>query len=69
LRFNGECEDHAERIYAQAVAAHPEWETQSAVCPVVEKYYPTLKTWADVFRQIGLDERHHRDKSFALAKQ
>jgi hypothetical protein len=68
-RFNGEFEDHAEHVYAHAVAAHPEWETQSAVCPIVEKYYPNLKTWADVFRQIGLDERHHRDKSFALAQQ
>ena len=68
-RFNAEFEDHAEHVYAHAVVAHPEWESQSAFCPVVERFYPGLKTWADVFRQIGLDERHHRDKSFALAKQ
>lgn len=68
-RFNGMFEDHAEHVYAQAVADHPEWETQPASGPYVEKFYPGLTTWADVVRQISLDERHHRDKSFELAKQ
>ena len=26
-----------------------------------------FRTWADVFRRIGLDERDHRNASFALA--
>jgi ubiquinol oxidase len=68
-RFNGEFEDHAEHVYAQAVADNPEWETQRATGSFTEKYYPGLLTWADVVRQISLDERHHRDKSFELAKQ
>jgi len=68
-RFNGEFEDHAEHVYAQAVADHPEWETQLAKGSYAEQFYPGLTTWADVVRQISLDERHHRDKSFELAQQ
>jgi Alternative oxidase len=68
-RFNGEFEDHAEHVYAQAVADHPEWDLQAAIGPYAEKFYPGLTTWGDVVRQISLDERHHRDKSFELAQQ
>lgn len=63
--FNAEFEDHAEHIYAQFVAEHPELETQSVQNAVVTKYCSDVNTWADVFRRIGLDERDHRNQSFA----
>lgn len=63
--FNAEFEDHAEHTYAQFVAEHPEWETQSVHNDLVKKYCSYVSTWADVFRRIGLDERDHRNRSFA----
>jgi hypothetical protein len=63
--FNAEFEDHAEHIYAQFVAEHPEWETQSVHNALVKEYCSYVSTWADVFRRIGLDERDHRNRSFA----
>jgi len=63
--FNAEFEDHAEHIYAQFVAEHPEWETQSVQNALVKIYCSDVSTWADVFRRIGLDERDHRNRSFA----
>ena len=66
LHFNAEFEDHAEHEYARFVEAHPGWEDQpvhsSNANPAGD-----LATWADVFRRIGLDERVHRDHSFALS--
>jgi hypothetical protein len=64
LLFNGEFEDHAEHEYARLVAEHPEWETQTVDNPIVARYTDAT-TWADVFRRIGLDERDHRNRSFA----
>jgi hypothetical protein len=61
--FNAEFEDHAEHIYAQFVAEHPEWETQT-VNALVKEYSGGISNWADVFRRIGLDERNHRNQSF-----
>jgi len=63
--FNAEFEDHAEHVYARFVEEHPEWETQPVDSELV-KQYGDLNTWADVFRRIGLDERDHRNHSFAL---
>ena len=63
--FNAEFEDHAEHVYAQFVAEHPEWETQPVHNAVVKEYSSDVSTWADVFRRIGLDERNHRNQSFA----
>ena len=62
--FNAEFEDHAEHIYAQFVAEHPEWETEPVHNAVVKEYSSAADTWADVFRRIGLDERNHRNRSF-----
>jgi hypothetical protein len=64
ILFNAEFEDHAEHEYAQLVAEHPAWETQSADEAWVTEY-SKVKAWADVFRRIGLDERDHRNQSFA----
>jgi len=66
LRFNAEFEDHAEHEYARFVEAHPEWEGQPLQSSIANPS-GDLATWGDVFRQIGLDERAHRDHSFALA--
>ena len=63
--FNAEFEDHAEHVYAQFVAEHPEWETQPVQNALVKEYSGDVSTWADVFRRIGLDERDHRNRSFA----
>lgn len=65
--FNAEFEDHAEHSYAQFVADHPEWETQPVQNLLVKEYSRDVSCWADVFRQIGLDERDHRNRSFAYA--
>lgn len=63
--FNAEFEDHAEHVYARFVQDHPEWETQAVNSPMVREY-AALSTWGDVFRRIGLDERDHRNASFAF---
>jgi hypothetical protein len=61
--FNAEFEDHAEHVYAQFVADHPEWETQPVNSELVNEY-GHFDNWAVVFRRIGLDERDHRNHSF-----
>jgi len=63
--FNAEFEDHAEHVYAQFVADHPEWETQPVENDLVREY-GKFDSWADVFRRIGLDERDHRNHSFTF---
>jgi ubiquinol oxidase len=66
LHFNAEFEDHAEHEYARFVEAHPEWEHQP-VHSAQANPAGELTSWADVFRQIGLDERAHRNHSFLLS--
>ena len=70
--LNAEFEDHAEHTYAEVVAAHPEWEEMTVEGDAVKDYaaYSGLDgfaCWADVFRRMGLDERDHRNASFAFA--
>jgi hypothetical protein len=76
--LNAEFEDHAEHTYAEMVEAHPEWEDLPATGDAVREYAAFrmggrpraeagFDSWADVFRRIGLDERDHRNASFALA--
>ena len=64
--LNAEAEDHAEHYYAELVQAHPEWEELPVTSDVV-RGYGEFSCWADVFRRIGLDERDHRNASFAFA--
>lgn len=64
--FNAEFEDHAEHVYAQFAADHPEWETQPVENALVKEFCGYANTWADVFRRISLDERDHRNQSFVL---
>ncbi len=60
--LNGEFEDHAEHTYAELVEDHPEWEDQPVTSAVVEGY-GSFRSWADVFRRVGLDERDHMNNS------
>ena len=64
--LNAEAEDHAEHYYADLVEAHPEWEELPVTSDAV-RGYGEFSCWADVFRRIGLDERDHRNASFAFA--
>jgi len=66
--FNAEFEDHAEHVYAQLVQEHPEWEEQPVTNELVKKY-GEFRTWADVFRRIGLDERDHMNSSFIFCNR
>ncbi len=66
FRFNAEFEDHAEHVYAQMVKDNPQWEEQKVTTPVANAY-ANVESWADIFRQISLDERDHRNHSFYYA--
>lgn len=68
FHFNAHFEDHAEHVYAQFVADHPEWEEQPVRNELV-KEYGNFGSWADVFRRIGLDERDHMNNSFIFCGQ
>jgi len=62
--LNADFEDHAEHEYMEFVREHPELETR----PFESEFkadYGNLATLADVLRQIGLDERHHKIESLA----
>ena len=70
--LNAEFEDHAEHTYAEMVLEHPEWEEQPVTGDAVLEYaafhgLDGFGCWADVFRRIMLDERDHRNASFAFA--
>jgi ubiquinol oxidase len=63
-RLNAAFEDHAEHEYMAYVAAHPEMEGQPDPGTYAAQYgrYASL---ADLFRQIGHDERVHKLDSLA----
>ncbi|MGZ4703149.1 MAG: alternative oxidase [Ilumatobacteraceae bacterium] len=63
-RLNADFEDHAEHEYALFVQEHPEWETTTFNSRFTEDFghYDSL---ADLFRQIGYDERLHKLQSEA----
>ncbi|HYD09445.1 MAG TPA: alternative oxidase [Acidimicrobiales bacterium] len=61
-RLNADFEDHAEHEYAHLVAEHPEWES-TPYESALEADFGTYDCLADVFRQIGYDERLHRIES------
>ena len=63
-RLNADFEDHAEHEYMTFVAAHPELEARPWDCPGAEGY-GHFASVADLVRQIGCDERHHKDESLA----
>lgn len=61
-QLNADFEDHAEHEYAFLVAEHPEWEQEPFESAFTEDYGP-IATVADLFRQIGYDERVHKEES------
>jgi ubiquinol oxidase len=63
-RLNADFEDHAEREYARFVEEHPEFETQRHGSAFAAEY-GALPTMADLLRQIGHDERMHKQESEA----
>ncbi|MBC8043137.1 MAG: hypothetical protein IAF08_06805 [Rhizobacter sp.] len=60
--LNADFEDHAEHEYMAFVAAHPEFETESFESEFKAEYRD-FNSVADLFRQIGLDERMHKLES------
>ncbi len=63
-RMNAEFEDHAEHEYMAFVQEHPELEAEAWESIFTEDYGP-FATLADLFRQIGYDERVHKEESLA----
>jgi ubiquinol oxidase len=61
-QLNAEFEDHAEHEYMEFVREHPELEGQP-FDSVVSEDYGRFASLADVFRQIGHDERMHKEES------
>lgn len=63
-RLNADFEDHAEHEYMEFVAAHPHLETRPWNCPEATGY-GQFASVADLIRQIGCDERAHKEESLA----
>ena len=61
-RLNADFEDHAEHEYMAYVAEHPELETQPDPGTYAAQY-GQHGSLADLFRQIGHDERTHKQGS------
>ncbi len=63
-RLNADFEDHAEHEYASAVQDHPAWEHTPFHSAFADDFgsYGSL---AELFRQIGYDERLHKEQSLA----
>lgn len=60
--MNAKFESHAEHEYMKMVQEHSEWDEEPVDTEYFE-YYPRQSTMADLFRQIGLDERVHMNES------
>jgi ubiquinol oxidase len=67
-QLNADFEDHAEHEYMTLVTEHPEWEHE----PFASEFaadYGHFDSLADLFRQIGHDERVHKEESLAQLHQ
>jgi ubiquinol oxidase len=62
--LNADFEDHAEREYMEFVATHPDLDMCPWDCPEAAGY-GRFASVADLIRQIGCDERAHKDESLA----
>jgi hypothetical protein len=60
--LNADFEDHAEHEYMEFVAEHPEWENTPFRSAFADDY-GHFDSLADLFRQIGHDERVHKLES------
>ena len=63
-RLNADFEDHAEHEYALLVDEHPEWES-TPYQGMFRDDFGHYESLADLFRQIGYDERLHKLESEA----
>jgi ubiquinol oxidase len=65
-RLNADFEDHAEHEYAEFVREHPEFESTPFFSEFADDFghYGTV---AELFRQIGYDERLHKEHSELMA--
>ena len=61
-RLNADFEDHAEHEYMTLVEENAEWETTPCVTSFAAEY-GEFGSLADLFRQIGHDERFHKQES------
>ena len=61
-RLNADFEDHAEHTYAEYVQDHPELDS-TPWRPQTSAGYGSFATQGDLFRQICLDERSHKQES------
>jgi ubiquinol oxidase len=61
-RLNADFEDHAEHEYALLVEEHPEWEHEHYAGDFTDEF-GDFDSLADLFRQIGFDERMHKLES------
>jgi ubiquinol oxidase len=66
-RLNADFEDHAEHEYALLVQENPDFETTPFVSQFTETY-GSFSSLANLFRQIGYDERVHKLESVARMK-
>jgi hypothetical protein len=67
-RLNADFEDHAEHEYARLVEEHPEWEHERYDGSFADDF-GTYESLADLFRQIGYDERLHKLESETNMRQ
>jgi ubiquinol oxidase len=65
-RLNADFEEHAEHEYATMVCEHPEWEHTPFTSTFTDDF-GTYESIAELFRQIGYDERLHKEQSEAMA--
>jgi hypothetical protein len=63
--LNADFEDHAEHEYMEFVRENPDLERRPFDSEFKADYDKGISTLADLFRRIGLDERHHKDESLA----
>ncbi len=64
-RLNADFEDHAEHEYALAVRENYAWET-TPVRSSFDAEFGRYECLAELFRQISLDERMHKQQSEAM---
>jgi ubiquinol oxidase len=66
--LNAHFEDHAEHEYMEFVRENPMLEN-TVFRSVFEQDYGAFNSQADLFRQIALDERHHKEESLSRMAQ
>ncbi|MBB2892002.1 hypothetical protein [Flexivirga oryzae] len=66
--LNADFEDHAEHEYMTLVSEHPEWESTPYESTFTVDY-GSFESLADLFRQIGHDERVHKEESLSQLRK